>query len=96
MKKKINKLSQLLLLMVAIVSFLPGMTNAQENRQSQERELPLATALSTATIVFKDARSMSGKQIDAPQKASIMADFEALRKYTQNKKPVRFTESKTY
>lgn len=58
-------------------------------------DVSLATALSTAGVVFEDARSMSGKLADAKQKARITAELEALKKYTQNKKPVRFTESKT-
>ncbi|MNL52487.1 hypothetical protein D3C87_1756690 [compost metagenome] len=59
-------------------------------------DVSLAAALSTATIVFNDTRSMSGKQMDTKQKTRITAEFEALKKYTQNKKPVSFTESKTY
>lgn len=59
-------------------------------------DVSLAAALSTATVVFEDARSMSGKKAGAKQKERITAEFEALKKYTQNKKPVKFTESKTY
>lgn len=59
-------------------------------------DVSLATALSNAAIVFKDARSMSGRQANAKQKLIINAEFEVLKKYTQNKKPVKFTESKTY
>lgn len=59
-------------------------------------DVSLASALSSAVVVFKDARSMSGSRIDAKQKTRITAEFEALKKYTQNKKPVTFTESKTY
>nr|WP_068888574.1 acetylxylan esterase [Pedobacter panaciterrae] len=59
-------------------------------------DVSLATALSSASVVFKDARSMSGNLPEAAQKALITAEFEALKKYTQNKKAVKFAASKTY
>lgn len=60
MKKKINKLSQLLLLMVAVVSFLPGMTNAQENRTVTGKVTDAATKITLPGVSVKVKGTANG------------------------------------
>lgn len=58
-------------------------------------DVALAANLSSAAVIFKDARSMSGHLPDPKQKVAITTEFETIQKHTQKKKPVKFKESKT-
>jgi len=60
MKKKNNKLSQLLLLMVAVVSFLPGISNAQENRTVTGKVTDAATKITLPGVSVKVKGTANG------------------------------------
>lgn len=60
MKKKINKLSRLLLLMVAFVSFLPGGANAQENRTVTGKVTDAATKITLPGVSVKVKGTANG------------------------------------
>nr|WP_121272751.1 acetylxylan esterase [Pedobacter schmidteae] len=58
-------------------------------------DISLVAALSDTSVLFREARSMSGRPINDEQKKRIVAEFNTLRKYTQNKKTLTFTEINT-
>ena len=60
MKKKFNKLSRLLLLMVAVISFLPGVTKAQENRTVTGKVTDAATKITLPGVSVKVKGTANG------------------------------------